>query len=126
MSTIRIAIDKRLQTDRISVRQAARDIGISHTTLNRVIQGEPPNVDTMTKIAQWLGISPAEFLEGPDEVDTTAAQIAILIRSEPRLQEIFVEAARRVSAGEMDQSVFEDLISYAAWKMGGAKGVNDR
>ena len=36
-------------------RAAAREIGISHATLNRAALGKTPDVETYLRIAKWLG-----------------------------------------------------------------------
>lgn len=42
----------------IGIRDAAKEIGISHGTLSRIERGEPMQGDTLAKILMWLlGIS---------------------------------------------------------------------
>ena len=36
-------------------RAAAREIGISHATLNRAALGKTPDLETYLRIAKWLG-----------------------------------------------------------------------
>ena len=38
------------------VREAAREIGISHATLSRVERGHLPDLENYQKICKWLGI----------------------------------------------------------------------
>jgi DNA-binding Xre family transcriptional regulator len=40
--------------NRVGVRELAREIGISHPTLNRFERGEKCDSDTLTKILNWL------------------------------------------------------------------------
>lgn len=48
------------------VRETAREIGISHSTLSRVERGFLPDLETFSKICKWLQINPAEVLGLPD------------------------------------------------------------
>ena len=38
------------------VRQAARDIGISHATLSRIEHGHLPDLENFQKVCNWLGV----------------------------------------------------------------------
>lgn len=40
--------------NRIGVRDLAKEIGVSHPTLNRFERGENCDADTLTKIIAWL------------------------------------------------------------------------
>jgi DNA-binding Xre family transcriptional regulator len=44
------------------VRETAREIEISHSTLSRVERGFLPDLETFSKICKWLEISPADVL----------------------------------------------------------------
>lgn len=45
----------------MGVRAAAKEIGISPTTLTRIEKGHVPDVGTLQKICDWLGEEPAKF-----------------------------------------------------------------
>lgn len=45
----------------MGVRAAAKEIGISPTTLSRVEKGHVPDVGTLDKICAWLGEESAKF-----------------------------------------------------------------
>lgn len=44
------------------VREAAKEIGISHATLSRVERGYLPDLDTFSKLCKWLEVNPGEVL----------------------------------------------------------------
>jgi DNA-binding Xre family transcriptional regulator len=46
----------------LGLRAAADQIGITHTTLSRVESGKLPDLNTFTKICNWLGVQPNEIL----------------------------------------------------------------
>lgn len=41
----------------MSIRPAAKEIGISPTTLMKIESGELPNTTTMKRVCEWLGVS---------------------------------------------------------------------
>ncbi len=45
----------------MGVRAAAKEIGISPTTLTRIEKGNVPDVGTLEKLCSWLGEEPAQF-----------------------------------------------------------------
>lgn len=45
----------------MGVRAAAREIGISPTTLSRVENGHVPDVETINKVCSWIGQDPRQF-----------------------------------------------------------------
>jgi transcriptional regulator with XRE-family HTH domain len=44
------------------IREVAKEIGVSPATLSRVERGLMPDVDTFTKICNWLNVDPGEVL----------------------------------------------------------------
>ncbi len=60
------------------LREVAKEIGgISPSTLSRVEQGKMPDVDTFTKICDWLGVAPDEFFQS--DIQEASAESAIPI-----------------------------------------------
>ena len=45
----------------MGVRAAAKEIGISPTTLTRVEKGHVPDVSTLEKICEWIGEEPSKY-----------------------------------------------------------------
>ena len=45
----------------MGVRAAAREIGISPTTLSRIERGHIPDVGTLEKVCAWIGEEPGKF-----------------------------------------------------------------
>lgn len=44
------------------IREVAAEIGISYATLSRVENGKIPDLQTFSKICQWLELDPSEIL----------------------------------------------------------------
>ena len=62
-------VNEKIRKDWISVREASRQVGVSATTMSRVLEGESVDVDTLIMICSWLGVSPSHVLDAfmPDE-----------------------------------------------------------
>lgn len=50
----RLILEKRKER-RLAIRPAAREVGISHSTLARVEKGFMPDLESYDKIRKWLG-----------------------------------------------------------------------
>ncbi|MBN2500248.1 MAG: helix-turn-helix transcriptional regulator [Anaerolineales bacterium] len=112
-------VEDKLKETGLSLRKAADKIGIAHTTLSRAIQGYTVDVDTLIAICNWLEVSPSSVLnaEGITE-DALAAKIALVVQSYPQVKEIFETALDRLEAGEVDQQAINELVSFAAFRLG--------
>lgn len=44
------------------IREAAKEVGVSPSTLSRVENGKVPDLETFGKICQWLGDDPSIYL----------------------------------------------------------------
>ena len=69
-----IAIDllaTRLRQKRAArgVREVAKEIGISPATYSRVENRNLPDLETFTKVCEWVGIDPSEILKVKPQTD---------------------------------------------------------
>jgi transcriptional regulator with XRE-family HTH domain len=104
----------------ISVRQAAREIDLSHTTLNRILAGESYDMSTAEKIAGWLNVPTSSLVDGTirEGEEDFRTVIAGLFEVAPELENVFREGYRRVQRGEMEPRELRELAYFAAYRMG--------
>jgi DNA-binding Xre family transcriptional regulator len=121
LSTI---LQKAMQDRRISSHIAAREIGVSHTTVLRALHGERIDVDTIVKIADWLHVRPSELLNSMSDT-AVADQIAVLLSYSPALEVELKDAAERVKAGVLEPAVIKDIVSYALYKLNSGDITDD-
>lgn len=111
-------INDRMRARGMSVREAAREIGVAHTTLNRLLN-EKAEVDlaTVRLLAAWLGVSLPTALGIDDDNSDVAVAVTALIEAEPRLADTFVRAAQEVKNGTLTSDDFRDILEYAMFKI---------
>ena len=90
----------RRATKGLGLRAAAEEAGVSFNTLARVERGHIPDIETFSRIARWVGRSPADFLEpGSVTSDSTPELIEAHLRGDPALS----SEAAEVIAGLVSQ-----------------------
>jgi len=117
MNTLQRLLNEKIDKWHLSMRAAAKQIGIAHTTLIRIINGEKCDMPTLQKIAEWLGVSPSSLVDTiePDEITKS---IASIISAESTLAQVFIEAGQHVRDGEITPEELRDLAAYAAFRFG--------
>jgi len=112
---IKKLVMEKMRKNDLSMRSAAANIGVSHTTLIRILHDEPYDVPTAEKVANWLNVPVSTLLDinQPGE-DGLARQIALVLRQEPALAKVFGEAMARLADGRIKPETIRALASYAA------------
>ena len=83
----------RRATKGLGLRGAAAEAGVSFNTLARVERGHIPDIETFSRIARWVGRSPADFLESRSVTsDSTPELIEAHLRGDPALSSDAAEA----------------------------------
>jgi transcriptional regulator with XRE-family HTH domain len=116
---LQVLVNKKLKDGGLSYREAAKEIGISHTTVARVAGGDvAPDIDSMIALCQWLGVSPSHILDAElPGSGSLGAKIAALVEANPELEPVFTEAMNRVEAGRLDPATLQDLLAYASYRL---------
>ena len=97
-------------TQGLTLRQAARAVGISHTTLSRVMRGtRVPDRESLLLLAKWLNVSVEELIysdgamdhtqpesDQPKQGEYTPETVARLLRADRRLKPADVEVLMMV------------------------------
>lgn len=121
MNVLPSLLRKALEDRGISIRQAAREMDISHTTLIAARdQKRDLDLDTVKKIASWLDIPVSTLINNgtPDqETNDLVFLLKSILEAEPALKEVFTEAGGALSRGEIDADDFRDIVEYAAFKL---------
>lgn len=111
-------LEEKINEEGMSIRRASREIGVAHTTVGRIIEGEDPSYDTLRKIAGWLGVSP-ELLASFDRdgKEAYAAKLVGILARSPRLTDKLGEAIQKYESGEFSEEDIEDIINYIAYRL---------
>jgi transcriptional regulator with XRE-family HTH domain len=109
-------LKREMQSRDLSVRQAAKEIGVSHSTIFRVLRGDPFDVPTLIAVATWLNVRPSTLLDNIAKSDTVN-EIAMLIESNPGILDVLKDALEAVRKQQANPEIIQDIISYAVYKL---------
>jgi len=120
-------LEKRLHDRNISVRTAAEELNVSHTTLHRIINGETMDLKTLVSLSNWLGVRPSTILDSDanDENTSISSTITALIEQDPRLASAFTEIGKELKNGNIDLRDVEDIVSYTIYRINDGKRRNN-
>lgn len=98
----------------ISVRRAAKEIGVAHTTIQRVIKGDEVDLRTISAIGHWLHVGTAELLN-ISENQTVKNQVSYLVERNPHLVALLSELIK--NDGLLRDEDLAEILEYANFKI---------
>jgi transcriptional regulator with XRE-family HTH domain len=116
MDTLKLLLERKMRDEGLSLREAAKKIGVSHNTIVHVRKGDEIDLGTLFKISNWLNVLPATLLNSAND-DALAMQIAVLLERNPTLASVFRDALQKVVSEEIDLSIIEEVVAYAVFRM---------
>jgi DNA-binding Xre family transcriptional regulator len=116
MSVLSQLLQEDLRNRRWSERQLARSVGVSPTTIGRLLNGEFVDMDTLTKACEWLGIKPSQALDSLVADPELADQLMLLVKSDPVIEKLLMEMVSRIERGSIPPSALKEAILFVMWK----------
>ena len=101
----------------LSLRAAAKEIGVAHTTLARILEGYPADLETLEKICIWLELPLSSLLDIQIEKDDLLDKLNALLAIEPALKEVIVQGLEMMEKGIVPPQVLREVVNYAAYKL---------
>lgn len=106
----------------ISYREAAREIGISHTTAIRLRDNKNVDFVIVAKLAKWLGedFGSLVSLHSSNPLDLYSSMKVILDRN-PDLEKEFSGCIELIEKYEIPPDVMDEIHAYARYKMSSSR-----
>jgi transcriptional regulator with XRE-family HTH domain len=102
----------------LSVRRASRQIGVSHTTVFRALEGKQLDLPTIELICKWLGVNTNEVLRLPaSQSPTTSDKLAVLISRNPRLLAAMDRLVEMYENKELEAVIVADVLAYISYRV---------
>ena len=109
-------LENEMQKSNLSLRAVSKQTKVAHTTIQRVLNGNPADLATTKSICNWLGVSVSTVLNVFQE-PTVENQVALIIEAQPALRELFEQAITDVKKGDLSPDDLADVLSYAAYRL---------
>ena len=107
-----------LEERNMSSRKAASEIGVAHTTVIRIMEGQSPSHTTLKKIGEWLGTPEQAFaLLDRDGASGIAAKLMIFLTKNPALGDKFENMIDGYEQGEVSDADMDDILGYIAYRL---------
>jgi len=101
----------------LSVRGAAREIGVAHTTIIRLLDDMPVDLETLRKVSSWLNIDMATILESPERSEKALVEkFAIVLERNPGLYRLFEEYYEKMENYEIDLLDLEEILAFMIFR----------
>lgn len=107
----------KLYSRNLSIRQAAREIGISHTTLQRTLSGNTLDLETLLKISRFLDIRPELTLNSMDEATLIDQVVLLFLQSEPELLQKLYFAISQIKSNCLEISDLKEILEFITFKL---------
>ena len=117
MNKLSKMLSKRLSETNMSVRRAGLQIGVSHATVARAVNGETVEVDTLVRIADFLGVSIISLLDETDTPDDVYERISVTFTIEPELKTVLADIARNIKDEKIDHKILSDVAIYTLFQL---------
>ena len=118
-----LLVKEKMSTEKLSLRSAAKQIGTSHTTISRLLEGTQIDFATLERVCFWLGIPTSEILKTDfdikkDEEEVLSRSVLMLIRANPELKLAFKRLIEKYQIEKIDKQIVDEIISFMIFKLG--------
>jgi transcriptional regulator with XRE-family HTH domain len=111
---LQIMLKDRMKQFNLSSHTAAAEIGTSHTTILRILHGQPADTGTLIKIANWMKIRPSELLNSYSDTEL-ADNLAAVMSHSPELEEVMRNIVADIKSEKLDPEILRDIASFATY-----------
>ncbi len=103
----------------VSAREVARQTGVAHTTIIRILQDENVDLDTIKKVCGWLQIDPMYVvnLDSGQEEKQWLWKLGMMVESYPNLHLAMRRAFRNVDINHVNPRIINEICEFIAFAM---------
>lgn len=101
----------------LSIRAASQEIGIAHTTIIRILDDLPIDLETMKKICTWLEVDITSVLNTDDRSEKSLIEkFAIILQRNPNLYHLFDEYYSKMEYKEVSMLDLEEILAFMVFR----------
>lgn len=107
----------KMDEEKLSLRTAGKQAGVAHTTIDRILKGEPVDLSTMEKISRWVGIPVSDALDLKNAEEGIQGEIATLIALHPEFGEVFSALAKEITKGGLSTDILNEITGFTSYRL---------
>lgn len=101
----------------LSVRGAAKEIGVAHTTLIRLLDNMPVDLETLRKVCSWLNVEIATVLNSPERSDKGLLEkFTVVLERNPGLYRLFEDYYNKTENSEVSLLDLEEILAFMIFR----------
>lgn len=114
---IKMLLKEELRKKGLSARAAAQEIGVAHTTVIRLLDGMPVDLETLRKVCSWLNVDVATILNTPDANEKSLVEkFACILQKNPGLRGLFDEYYDKMEHNEVSLVDLEEIMAFMIFR----------
>jgi transcriptional regulator with XRE-family HTH domain len=113
-----VILKKELINRRLSIREAARQMGIAHTTLIRILQDEAVDLSTLDRVGAWMQSPVSAIIDCRRRgFPNVLNALSLCLSQNPKLEKALYEMVAKVEDGLIDSGIIEDVMAYITFRV---------
>lgn len=118
MSILARLLKEVMEREDLSEREVARRTGLSNTTVNSALKGEPVSINSLLAFARFLNVAPSVLLDGfLPEINDLHPMVYAIIQRDPELARLLVAIHRLTQSGKATMEDFKEALRYLAYRL---------
>ena len=107
----------RMKEEHLSLRQAGNQVGVVHTTIQRVLDNESINLPTVEKVCDWLGVPVSAVVDTVSQELEMAIEISTLFSTNIEFAEVFSNLAQKIQSSAINPTIFSEITAFLAFSI---------
>jgi DNA-binding Xre family transcriptional regulator len=115
---IRTLLQDEIRKKGLSIRAAAQQIGVAHTTVIRLLDDQSVDLETLRKICSWLNVEVGTILNSPDKTEKSIVEkFSCILQKNPGLHQLFDEYYAKMEYCEISMLDLEEILAFMVFRM---------
>jgi len=114
---LRDIVKQKMNQDKLSLRTAGDQVGVSHTTIDRVLKEKSVDLETVQKVCDWVGIPITNVLDINQANVEMVDEVAALISLNPELKKVLRKLDNNIKIGALNPIILSEIAAFISYRM---------
>lgn len=114
---IKTLLQDEIRKKDLSIRAAAQQIGVAHTTVIRLLDDHPVDLETLRKVCSWLNVEVGTILNSPERSEKSIVEkFSCILEKNPNLHQLFDEYYDKMEHYQVSLLDLEEILAFMIFK----------